>query len=495
MYIKSHYQIIIMDEISTYLGPKGFTILKEYLDIDDLNLIRKELTVKPFVPKTSLASPPSFAVYRESKRKIYLPKFYGLENYGEPEANITPDGVNINVDFAGDLRDYQKPIVKKWLKAAKNKGCGLIEADCGAGKTCMAIWLISQLKKKTLIIVHKEFLLRQWKERLEQFLPSAKIGRIQGPIIDIEGKDVVIGMLQSLSMKDYEQTLFLDFGFTIIDECHHISAEVFSRVLFKAVTKYMLGLSATMNRQDGLSKVFKMFLGQVEACWKRGAQENVKVKAINYTNNDPEFSTNLRNYRGHPDYVKMIGKICKYSHRTEFILSVVKDIWDKNNDQQIMIIGHQKNQLVYIHDAIKHRGFATVGYYIGGMKEKDLKISEGKNIVIATYKMAEEALDIKTLTTIVMSTPKKDVRQAVGRILRKGGEKLVIDIVDQHDIFRRHWDKRRRWYNTQKFNIEMTSVEGYKNDEWEIVPRRKKSTKIKVNTEPYDSLLNGVCLL
>lgn len=484
-----------MDEISTYLGPKGFTILKEYLDIDDLNLIRKELTVKPFVPKTSLASPPSFAVYRESKRKIYLPKFYGLENYGEPEANITPDGVNINVNFAGDLRDYQKPIVKKWLKAAKNKGCGLIEADCGAGKTCMAIWLISQLKKKTLIIVHKEFLLRQWKERLEQFLPSAKIGRIQGPIIDIEGKDVVIGMLQSLSMKDYEQTLFLDFGFTIIDECHHISAEVFSRVLFKAVTKYMLGLSATMNRQDGLSKVFKMFLGDVEACWKRGAQENVKVKAINYTNNDPEFSTNLRNYRGHPDYVKMIGKLCKYSHRTEFILSVVKDIWDKNNDQQIMIIGHQKNQLVYIHDAIKHRGFATVGYYIGGMKEKDLKISEGKNIVIATYKMAEEALDIKTLTTIVMSTPKKDVRQAVGRILRKGGEKLVIDIVDQHDIFRRHWDKRRRWYNTQKFNIEMTSVEGYKNDEWEIVPRRKKSTKIKVNTEPYDSLLNGVCLL
>ena len=230
MYIKSHYQIIVMDEISTYLGPKGFTILKEYLDIDDLNLIRKELTVKPFVPKTSLASPPSFAVYRESKRKIYLPKFYGLENYGEPEANITPDGVNIKVDFAGDLRDYQKPIVKKWLKAAKNKGCGLIEADCGAGKTCMAIWLISQLKKKTLIIVHKEFLLRQWKERLEQFLPSAKIGRIQGPIIDIEGKDVVIGMLQSLSMKDYEQTLFLDFGFTIIDECHHISAEVFSRV-------------------------------------------------------------------------------------------------------------------------------------------------------------------------------------------------------------------------------------------------------------------------
>ena len=139
----------------------------------------------------------------------------------------------------------------------------------------------------------------------------------------------------------------------------------------------------------------------------RTIKENVKVKAINYINDDPDFSRNLRNYRGQPDYVKMIGKICEYSHRTEFILSVVKDIWTKNNKQQIMIIGHRKTQLTYIHDAIKHRGFATVGYYIGGMKEKDLKITEGKNIVVATYKMAEEALDIKTLTTIVMSTPKK----------------------------------------------------------------------------------------
>ena len=496
MHIKTERQNTIMNEMATYLGPKGYTILKEYLEIDEINLIRKELTVKPFVPKSSPASPPAFAVYRESKRKMYLPKFYGLENYGKPEASITPNGVNINIPFEGDLRDYQKPIVKKWLKAAKNKGGGLIEADCGAGKTCMAIWLIAQLKKKTLIIVHKDFLLRQWKERLEQFMPAAKIGRIQGPIIDVEGKDVVIGMLQSLSMKDYDQTLFLDFGFTIIDEVHHISAEVFSRVLFKAVTKYMLGLSATMNRQDGLSKVFKMFIGNVEACWKRGPQENVKVKAINYVNDDPDFSRNLRNYRGQPDYVKMISKICEYTPRTEFILSVVQDIWTKNNNQQIMIIGHRKKQLTYIHDAIKHRGFATVGYYIGGMKEKDLKITEGENIVVATYKMAEEALDIKSLTTIVMSTPKKDVRQAVGRILRKGGEKLVIDFIDQHDIFKRHWDKRRRWYNTQKFTISMTDVEGYTDDNWELVLSRKKSTKMtKVNTEPYSSLLNGKCLL
>ena len=491
-YLRSSLQLYLMsEEIASYLGPKGYTIKKEYIEIDELNLLKKELTVSAYVPKSSIAKPTPFPIYRETKNKIYIPKFYGLENYGEPDAVITPEGINIDVDFKGSLRDYQKPVVEKWLKAAKKKGCGLIEADCGAGKTCMAIWLISQLKKKTLIIVHKEFLLNQWKERLEQFMPDAKIGRIQGPIIDIEGKDVVIGMLQSLSMKDYEQTMFLDFGFTIIDETHHVSAEVFSRVLFKAVTKYMLGLSATMERPDGLSRVFKMFLGNVEAKWKREAQENVVVKAIEYNNDDPEYSMELTNYRGQTDFVKMITKICDYSFRTEFILKVAEETWKKNKIQ-IMIIGHRKKQLVYIHDAIKHRGFATVGYYIGGMKEKDLKITESKDIVIATYTMAEEALDIKSLGTIIMSTPKKDVRQAVGRIMRSGGNKLVIDIVDQHQIFKRHWAKRRTWYNKQSYKILYTTNEGYNIDEWDDITKgkkRKKKTDNKtykfINTQPF----------
>jgi superfamily II DNA or RNA helicase len=145
--------------------------------------------------------------------------------------------------------------------------------------------------------------------------------------------------------------------------------------------------------------------------------------------------------------------------------------------------------LKYIHDALEVRAFATVGYYIGGMKEKDLKISEGKNIIIATYKMAEEALDIKTLTTIVMATPKKDVRQAVGRILRTDGPKTVVDFIDQHEMFQRHWTQRRRWYNRQKFDILQTTVEGYKTGVW--IPYQKGGC----NSMPTSiNLLHGKCL-
>ena len=128
-----------------------------------------------------------------------------------------------------------------------------------------------------------------------------------------------------------------------------------------------------------------------------------------------------------------------------------------------MILAHNKNLLQYLHDAIKHRNIATVGYYIGGMKEAALKETETKKIVIATYAMAAEALDIKTLTTLIMATPKTDIEQSVGRILRdKHSNPIVVDIVDSHDIFKKQWYKRKTFYKKQNYKILFSSLEEYK---------------------------------
>ena len=89
-------------------------------------------------------------------------------------------------------------------------------------KTVLSLKIIAELKKKTLVIVHKGFLLNQWVERIHQFLPDARIGKIQGQVIDIDDKDIVIGMLQSLSMKDYPNDMFDSFGLTIVDEVPYI---------------------------------------------------------------------------------------------------------------------------------------------------------------------------------------------------------------------------------------------------------------------------------
>jgi superfamily II DNA or RNA helicase len=360
--------------------------------------------------------------------------------------------------------------------------------------TVLSLNIISQLKKKTFIIVHKEFLMNQWIERINQFLPGARVGKLQGQVIDIDNKDIVIGMLQSLSMKEYPTSLFESFGLTIIDEVHHISSEVFSNSLFKLVTKYMLGLSATMERKDGTTKVFKMFLGEVVFKGKRDEEHDVIVRAIEYKVNDDEFNETKLDFRGKPAYSSMISKLCEYNRRSEFILKVLGDMLVENNAQQIMILAHNKNILKYLYDAISHRNIATVGYYVGGMKEVALKATEGKQIVIATYAMAAEALDIKTLTTLIMATPKTDIQQSVGRILReKHSNPVVVDIVDSHDLFKNQWRKRKTFYKKENYKIIYTTTFKYTSDtsKWETVyepTNKKKQPCIKTTSKKTLSL-------
>jgi superfamily II DNA or RNA helicase len=477
---------------STYIGPKGYTIYTAALEPAEQKQLKTELTVRPFMPKAPV-QPEAFPIFRQSSngQKLYVPRFYGLDTYGVPDGMRVPKGTPIAVPFEGDLRDYQKQIVEVYVKATQQHGPtygggGLLEIPCGRGKTVIALRIIAALKVKTLVIVHKSFLMSQWEERIAQFLPSAKVGKIQGPVIDIEGKDIVIGMLQSLSMKDYPEEQFASFGLTIVDECHHISSEVFCRSLQKIVTFYCLGLSATMERKDGLTKVFKMFLGPIVYSEQRDSKDPVLVKGVQFQVNDEEFNEIVYDYRGNPAYSTMITKLCAYGPRSEFILKVLQREMAAQAGQQIMILAHNRNLLTYLHDAIAHRQLATVGYYVGGMKEADLKATEECQVIVATYAMAAEALDIKTLTTLILATPKTDIVQAVGRILRVKHERpLVVDIIDSHDIFVQQWLKRRAYYVSNEYKILQTTSDKYMRDEWTEFKKRCKGSK-PVNNDDDD---------
>ena len=462
---------------SSYYGPRGYTLLKECLDAADLTLLRDELTVGAYVPKAPVQAP-KFPIYRECSKKIYIPRFYGTKIYGFPEETRIPPGapVSESLVFAGEMREYQNVIVDKYIhqvtkpENAGMGGGGLLDVDPGKGKTVMALNIIARLRMKTLVIVHKSFLLNQWIERIQQFLPAARVGMIQGQIVDIDDKDIVIGMLQSLSMKEYPKDMFDTFGLSVYDECHHMSAEVFCRCMMKIVTKYTLGLSGTMVRKDGLTKVFKHFLGDVVHKEKNDTTtHSVIVKGIQYKVNDPEFNETEYDYRGNPKFSTMISKVCNYNRRSEFVLDVLQNELATNPDQQVMILAHNRSLLEYFHDAIEHRKIASVGYYVGGMKEAALKLSESKKVIIATYAMASEGLDIKTLTTLIMASPKTDVCQSVGRILRvKHASPLVIDIIDPQDVFRSQWLKRQTYYIKQKYRIIMTDTEGYYKNNWTV---------------------------
>ena len=193
----------------------------------------------------------------------------------------------------------------------------------------------------------------------------------------------------------------------------------------------------------------------------------------------------------------MVSKICKYNDRTEFILKVIeKELADYKDEQQIMILAQQKSILVYIHDAIKHRRIATVGYYVGGMKEEDLKASEDKRVICATYQMAAEGLDIKSLSTLILATPRTDITQAVGRILRVKRERpLVVDIVDTHDVFRRQYSKRKTFYRKNKYTVIESDNTRYFKDEWDEVKSRSKGKKKKKEIDDVSNELSGKCLI
>lgn len=496
--------------LNTYLGQKGYTISKSELSEAQTDFIKKELTIKPFVMGSPTAAMTTYPAYRESSGKFYLPRYFGETHFGPPKEIRISEGIDIDIPFNGELREYQKPVVEKYLNFVRSKETagGLLELPCAYGKTVLSLNIISQLKKKTIILVHKEFLLNQWVERMSQFIPSARIGRIQGQIIDIENKDVVIGMIQSLSMKDYPQSIFESFGLTIIDEVHHISSEVFSNTLFKLVTKYMLGLSATMERKDGTTHVFKMFIGDVIYKGKKDEDHEVVIRAVDYFIDDDDFNKVVYDFRGNPQYSTMISKLCDYNKRSEFILRLITDMLIENPNQQIMILAHNKSLLKYLHDAIDHRKIASVGYYVGGMKEEALKMSESKKIIIATYSMAAEGLDIKTLTTLIMSTPKTDIEQSVGRILRERHSKpVVVDIIDSHDLFQNQWKKRKVFYKKQNYKIIHTSNSKYNPDpnKWEIIfspntgasckKTNIKEKKEKISISDPDYLLQGKCLI
>jgi len=453
--------------------------------------IEKDLIVKPFVKMDYGATIDEYPVYLENKDFYRLPKFYGINAFGNAEHIENLDGEKINIKFVGEPRPNQLEPINDTINALKTQYGGVLCLPCGYGKTMIALYILSILQVKTLIIVHKTFLMDQWIERIHQFLPDAKIGIIQGPSIDVTNKDIVIGMLQSLSMKDYDQHIFDSFGFVIIDEVHHISSEVFSRALPKVSCKYTLGLSATPYREDKLEKVFHWYLGPLILKVENVVNKDVLVRVYKYRCKHELFHEVIRlmydkkagEKRPMPMMSTMISNITNIPERNNFISKLINDLKTTDPSRKILILSDRLEHLDTLVNMIMLNSKYSYGYYKGGMKKEELKLSENKELIFGTYPMASEALDIANLDTLILTTPKSKITQSVGRILRekKGNYKnqqLVIDIIDNLNesqitanskfvvknnynkcAFVRQGEKRQSYYKLVEFNIETYDVD------------------------------------
>lgn len=321
--------------------------------------------------------------------------------------------------------------------------------------TVMALWMISKLGKKTLILVHKEFLLNQWIERIEQFLPDARIGIIRQKKIDVENKDIVIGMIQSITSRKYPKETFDSFANVVIDECHRICSRSFSQALFSVATKYSLGLSATPHRMDGLSKLLNWFLGDiiVPDSGVKELKPTIKYVKANYKE-EPSVSYNMR---GKVNMPSLITDISIDPVRNKQIVELVKECLKEN--RKILIMTERRCQCQILSSMIDKSNLeCLVGIYIGGMSAEDLEITNTKDVIISTYAMTAEGYDNKKIDTLIMATPRSSpsLEQIIGRCLRQKNinTPLVIDIYDNIESLGRQFKGRERFYKKQKYNID-----------------------------------------
>ena len=439
----------------TILSKHGYIIPKDIF-ADQIKDIKKELTVEPFqVFQVLRKQKIKFPVYQENEDYLFLPKYYGLTKFGLPNKNKENNGKNININFKGELREKQQNILKIVIPHLTEKDGGVLVLPCAAGKTVFSLYLACHFKVKTLVIVHKTFLLNQWKERAEQFT-DAKIGIIQQDKVEIDNKDIVIGMLQSIAKEKYDDNIFKDFGLVIFDEAHHAPSKYFSKALPLIACKKTIGLSATPKRSDKMEKVLYWFFGDI--MYKANVEENDKVlvNIYKYDCDDNDFREYLMR-TGEINRAKTINKLVELEPRNNFIINLIKEV-SEEEDRKILILSDRLEHLDLLKEKLE--GIKT-DYYVGGMKQKALKEAETAQVIFASYGMAAEGLDIPDLNTLFMVTPRKEVEQSVGRILRKINPNIrptIYDITDQLSSFIRQGSGRKRLYNKMGFEINTFEV-------------------------------------
>lgn len=415
----------------------------------------------------------------ETEKYLCLPR--GLEDEIKSLANSfnvkmkwqdkVYSGKKIKVEFNGNLRDEQEEALKALIKHNN----GILSATTAFGKTVIGASLIASKKVNTLILVHRTSLLTQWKERLEQFLTidetipedstkkrgskknNSIIGELGGGKNRVNGV-IDIAVMQSL-LKDGEvKELVKNYGMVIVDECHHVSAFSFEKILKTTNAKYVYGLTATPTRQDGHHPIIYMQCGKIRhrVDAKKQAEERpfehyVITRFTNYKRpNLDDEDINI---------AQLYNDIGNDELRNEQIISdVIKSI---ENGRNPIILTERTEHVKYLVDRLSKKFNNVIGL-TGGLtpkknreiREKVTSIPADENfILVATGKFVGEGFDMPRLDTLFLVMPiswKGTLQQYAGRLHRlyEGkSEVIVYDYVDINiKVLEKMYHKRLKGY-------------------------------------------------
>lgn len=430
-----------------------FKIVKTPENAGELDELRKKLTVTPLTNSpVPFQRPQQIRLFLESQQSLRIPFAYAV-NKGKVatkddvarriqaiEANATK--VNFAFNDSLTLRDYQSVGCAKVIHSLKTTCGGLLCSSTGSGKSLMGVYVISQMKMKTLILVHKEFLMSEFFQTIEKCMPGTTVSKIQGPVCDTSG-DIVIAMIQSIMTKDYPREMWKSFGIVLADEVHHLPAAVYGRSIMGIECAYTVGLSATPKRSDGLKP--EWLIGKLAYNYQQVTNNKPECHIIDYHDEKPiEF---VFNKAGVLNSSAMCNNLVLDQDRNRLIVDSLETIYRKNEDdieenpetprRFTLVTSDRRGHLEQLYDLIQEREVLKkykTGFSLGGMKKVIFDdFAKNSDILLATYQMISEGFNQPRLNCICLVTAKSNIVQTIGRILRKdhvGITPLIVDIND-----------------------------------------------------------------
>ena len=393
------------------------------------------------------------------------------------------------------LFDYQERVANVLYERFSREGPqgALVEMGCGLGKTFFTIEFIRRFGRRALVVVHQDNILQQWLARFRFCLPGCSIGRVQQDSFEVEGHGVVLCMIHTLCKRPFPPDAFQQFGLVVFDEVHHICAKMFSTCVRHFPCRCRLGLTATPRRKDGLGHVISWLVGP-RICRVRRQHQQVKV---HWVDDRTEYGPPVVNRKtGQLCYTSMLRRLCANTARTQRIARIVAGEVRQNGRTVLVASGWSKKKhlghifkalepllapklprarlvlkylfraqkwTTFVHAAVLAFLYPTVGFFVGESSKKNKMLRKQlvclRRVVLTTFKMGEEAMDIPTINTILLAMPKKGMEQMVGRITRGAtlDGKLypkVIDLVDTNvGVCANMADHRRREYKQLGFEL------------------------------------------
>lgn len=335
--------------------------------------------------------------------------------------------------FTGELRDYQQDALKEIL----TKDFGTVSIPTGGGKTVIALAAIAERKQPALIVVHTKELADQWCRRIETFLgiPRGEIGLIGNGKCNL-GERITVSLVQSLYKCSSEVSK--NIGFLIVDECHRAPARIFTEAVTGFDCRYMLGLSATPFRRDGLGRLIYFYIG--DRVYSIDRQDLVESKDILPAEVITRQTTFHPTVNPSEQYSTMLSELAEDYRRNWLIVSdVAKEA--RNGAGVCLVLSDRKSHCETLQGLLQGKGIKAA-LLTGDLKDRDRRkaVSDIENgnvkVIVATAQLIGEGFDARELSTLFLATPIKfsgRLIQCLGRVLRPAPGKdkaTVCDYVD-----------------------------------------------------------------